>query len=209
MGTNVKGFYLDSNDLVDLPNARVDSNVVYLLSDVLAIAYAKYGGKEGFLSERERRLDQKRPTRRNPSRRVAEEGNPYKRLKVEEKEFDPLSLRCSVMEALPIGIIARTGKGEGEEWKSRQPIKCSCCTVEGDPHEIAAHEWFAHGRTIKPALQEGEIRLLTLTERDFTSRYLQLLEEPDELNLLMNSVSAEYSYVKDREEEDMARNLVL
>ena len=213
-------FYLDSIDLTAIPKAKVDNishgssrrgAAVHLLADVVAAAYAKYGGEELFLAERNRRMEQKRPTRTNPSRKSAEKSNPYKRVKVEEDSvFDPLSFRCRGMEALPIGVLDMCSALSNVVVRL-QPIKCSCCDIEGSPETVESHEWYAHGLTIKPALQEGLIRL-NKTQEHFSSRYVGRLDESDELRRLMETVTAQYSYVKDRDfpdEEYMARNLEL
>lgn len=221
-------FYLDANDLVGLPVARVGraggaTSAVYLLSDVVTLAYDKYGGSEEFMAERERRYASKLPSRQQPRRGAVDEGNPYKRAKaVVAGKFEPLSLRCHAMEALPIGVIERgfwdsqasddDDTDDDDGWMSRQVTKCSHCAVEGSPDSIASHEWFAHGQTIKPMLQEGVIRLSNLTERDFTHQYVHLLEEAGELRQLVDSVKANYSYVKDKQwydEEYGQKNLTL
>lgn len=218
LGTKVtSNFYLGKSEFGDLPSASVErsggtTSTVYLLSDVLSLAYNKYGGEEGFMAERERRIASKRPTRQQPSRSMGED-NPYKRAKaVEEETFDPSSFRAQDMEALPIGVIERELGGVHSEWTNRQPIKCSCCELEGSPGSIASHEWFAHGLTIKPTLKRGVIKLMNLSEKDFCLRFVKSLEEPEELSELIGSVKADYSYVMDQrhyDEEYGQTNLVV
>ncbi|KAL9185150.1 hypothetical protein ACHAXT_002927 [Thalassiosira profunda] len=231
LGKYISFFYLDCNDVASLPRATIDASIiggrggpstVYLISDVLAAADAKFEGGGGFLVERERRLEAKRPTRKNPGRSAASD-NPYKRARVVE-DFDPLSFRCTAAEALPIGIMEYlpvdspdNKMGKCEEWKSRQPICCAFCSVEGLPDDIKAHEWFAHGSIINTQVQRGEVRH-SMTESDFSLTHAQTLEDahilevPEELRRRMEAVSAQISYLKDirfQEEEYLAKNLTL
>ena len=219
-------FFLDdTEDLEGLPKATVirpgrsgmASSTVYLLSDIIEAAHAKYGGKDGFLDERGRRLAQKQPTRRNPSRgsgsssstSVPAAGNLHKKLKTDACAFDPLVFRCSAMEALPIGTIE---DDHLSKWISRKSVICASCDLEGPPGSIRDHEWVVHGEFTDPAWRRREVAFVGKTEEDFSYEHVDALDEPGELKDLLETIKAEYSYEEDirfQDEEYGATNLSL